>query len=120
MSEGHRRDCRLALVGSLSIGGWVRVCAAALLVAPFGLAARDEIAHASSAAQSSASSQTARAANAVHEPETVEPRRQPMTFTWHPAPNGACAQDCRDLLEAVGVIASAPPAARCSMRWRVA
>lgn len=97
-------------MGSLSTGGWVRVCAAALLVALFGLAAREETAHASGAVQSPPAPQTAHAANAVHGPETVEPRRQPMTFTWHPAPKGACAQDCRDWIEAVGVITSDTPA----------
>jgi hypothetical protein len=80
------------------------------LVALFGLAARDETAFASGAAQSSPSSQAAHAADATHTPETVEPRRQPMTFTWHPAPKGACAPDCRNWIEAVGVITSDTPA----------
>ncbi|GAA3851066.1 hypothetical protein AFIC_001281 [[Pseudomonas] carboxydohydrogena] len=94
-------------MGSLSSGGWVRVCAAALLIALVGLAAREETAHASGAAQPAS---PAHAADAAHVAETVEPRRQPMTFVWHPAPKGRCAPDCRDWIEAVGVITSDTPA----------
>jgi hypothetical protein len=88
----------------------VRVCAAAFLVALSGLAARDETAFASGASQSPPAPKTAPAANATHVPEKIEPRRQPMTFTWHPAPKGACVPDCRDWIEAVGVITSDTPA----------
>jgi hypothetical protein len=79
----------LALVGSLNFGGWVRVCATAFLFALPGFAARGE---------------------AAHSTESIEPRRQPMTFVWHPAPKGTCADDCRDWIEAVGVITSDTPA----------
>jgi hypothetical protein len=47
---------------------------------------------------------------AAHSTESIEPRRQPMTFVWHPAPKGTCANDCRDWIEAVGVITSDTPA----------
>jgi hypothetical protein len=97
-------------VGSLSSGGWARVCAAALLVALSGFAARNETAFASGAAQPAPPAQTAHAADATHVTETVEPRRQPMTFTWHAAPKGRCAPDCRDWIEAVGVITTDTPA----------
>lgn len=97
-------------VGSLTFSGWARIGAAALLVALFGLAAREETAHASGAAQSSPSAKTSHAADTPHEPETVEPRRQPMTFVWHVAPKDQCAPDCRDWIEAVGVITTDTPA----------
>jgi hypothetical protein len=96
-------------VGSLTFSGWARVGAAALLVAVCGLALRDETAQASAAAEASPA-QTAPAAEASHAPEAVEPRRQPMTFVWHPAPKERCAPDCRDWIEAVGIITSDTPA----------
>jgi len=75
-----------------------------------GAAARNGTAHASGAVQSPSSPQTAHVADAVHEPETAEPRRQPMTFVWHPAPKDRCAPDCRDWIAAVGIITSDTPA----------
>jgi len=97
-------------VGLLTFSGGARISAAALLVALFGFAAREETALASGAAQPSPPAKVVHAADAIHEPELVEPRRQPMTFVWHPAPKGQCAPDCRDWIEAVGVITTDTPA----------
>lgn len=102
--EGNRT---LALVGWPDCRGWTRVGAVAFLLALAGLAVREESAQASGAAQSSPSPQAAQASPV---PDTIEPRRQPMTFVWHPAPKGACAPDCRDWIEAVGVITADTPA----------
>ena len=98
-------------MGSLSSSGWARVCAAALFLALAGVATRNEAAQASGAAQpSSQPAQNPHAAEATHAPETVEPRRQPMTFVWHAAPKDRCAPDCRDWIEAVGIITGDTPA----------
>jgi hypothetical protein len=104
---GHGRDFE---VGSLTFSGWVRVCAAALVIAACGLAVREDVARASGAAEASQPAPTAPAAEVSHAPEAVERRRQPMTFVWHPAPKDRCAPDCRDWIEAVGIITSDTPA----------
>lgn len=76
-------------VRSLTFGGWVRICAAACLFSLPGIASHGDAAHAADA---------------------VEPRRQPMTFTWHTAQAGKCEPDCRDWIAAVGIITSDTPA----------
>lgn len=98
------------LSGSSDFRGWARVGAVAFVLALAIVAAREETAQASGAAQSPPSAQAAHAADTAHVAETVEPRRQPMTFVWHPAPKEGCAPDCRDWIEAVGVITSDTPA----------
>ncbi|MBY0382982.1 MAG: hypothetical protein K2W78_13805 [Xanthobacteraceae bacterium] len=46
----------------------------------------------------------------AHAADSTEPRRQPMTFTWHGAKAGACGSDCRDWIAATGVITNETPA----------
>lgn len=105
----------MALLGSSDCRGWARIGAAVLFLALAGVAARQETAQASGAAQpsqpsKSQPSKTDHAADATHAPEVIELRRQPMTFVWHAAPKDRCAPDCRDWIEAVGVITSDTPA----------
>lgn len=65
-----------------------RICAAAFGLSLSGVVVTDIGAHALSAA---------------------EARRQPMTFTWHPARAETCATDCRDWIAAVGIITGDTP-----------
>lgn len=98
----------MALVGSLTFVGLARIGAMALLLMLPGAVARGEATHAPTASQPS---QAARAPEANHTTDVIEPRRQPMNFTWHPAPpEESCVGDCRDWIEAVGVITSDTPA----------
>jgi hypothetical protein len=68
----------------------VRICAVAFGLSLSGAVLPDISAHAASAA---------------------EARRQPMTFTWHPARAETCATDCREWIAAVGVITGDTPEA---------
>ncbi len=68
--------------------GVARVCAAAVCLLLSGVVLADAPAHAASAA---------------------EARRQPMTFTWHPARAETCATDCRNWISAVGIIINETP-----------
>jgi hypothetical protein len=49
---------------------------------------------------------SARAADAT----PTEPRKLPMSFTWHIAKPGQCEPDCRDWIAAVGIITTDTPA----------
>lgn len=75
-------------VKSLSIGGWARVCAAALCLSLPGSAMLGTAARATA---------------------TLEERKLPMSFTWHEA-SAACRDDCGGWIAAVGVITSDTPA----------
>jgi len=81
------------LARSLSIGGSVRMSATATALFVTGLASGLSF-HTGSA----------------YAAEQAEPRRQPMTFAWHPATRGACSSDCRDWISATGVITNDTPA----------
>lgn len=97
----------MAFVGSLTFVGLARIGAMAVLLTLPGAVARGEATHAPTASQPS---QATHAPDANRATDVIEPRRQPMTFTWHPAPKHSCVGDCRDWVEAVGVITSDTPA----------
>ncbi|RTL49195.1 MAG: hypothetical protein EKK40_16035 [Bradyrhizobiaceae bacterium] len=78
----------LALERSLIGSGLVRICAAAVFISLLGLAMRGGSAHAT---------------------DSLEARKQPMTFKWVTARQGACEPDCRDWISAVGIITSDTP-----------
>lgn len=69
-------------------GGWARTIVAMICLCAVGLAMRGG---------------TARA-------DSLEARKQPMTFKWVPAKLGACEPDCRDWIAAVGIITGDTPA----------
>lgn len=66
----------------------LRWCAALFCLLLSGTVVNDISAHAASAAQA---------------------RREPMTFSWHPARADTCATDCRDWIAAVGIITGDTP-----------
>lgn len=75
---------------SRSSSGWVRICAAAICLLLSG--------------------SSAMLGTVAHATTTLEERKLPMTFTWHEAQAGACREDCRGWIAAVGVITSDTPA----------
>jgi len=79
----------LQRVGSLSLGSWARICAAAVCLLLPGSAMPGTKAHATS---------------------TIQDRKLPMNFTWHAPSAGACREDCRGWIAAVGVITAETPA----------
>ncbi|HEY0235672.1 MAG TPA: hypothetical protein VGC86_11570 [Afipia sp.] len=68
--------------------GWTRIVAAIVCLSLPGIATRGNIAHA----------------------DSLEARKQPMTFKWIAARPGACEPDCRDWIAAVGIITGDTPA----------
>ncbi len=78
----------MQLVKSLTVGGWVRICASVFCLSLTGPAMLGVSARADA---------------------SLEVRKLPMTFTWHEASN-ACDRDCGGWIAAVGIITSDTPA----------
>ena len=76
------------LTRSLTWSTLARICAAVFCLSMLGIVTRDAAAHA----------------------DSLEARKQPMTFKWIAAKPGACEPDCRDWIAAVGIITGDTPA----------
>lgn len=88
MSARGGEGTNLHRVGSLSFGNWARICAAAICLLLPGSAMPGTKAHATSKS---------------------DDRKAPMNFTWHAPSAGACREDCRGWIAAVGVITAETP-----------